>query len=352
MMQIESYRGPYQVIKTNNFDFISEISKEDYIFSIIDKKILELYPDELRPLIEKNHFVVEAIETNKTLDTSMEIINELVQMESKKNTVVVAVGGGIIQDISCFVSTVLYRGIKWYLIPTTLLAQTDSCIGSKSSINYKEFKNLLGSFYPPKRIFICTDFLKTLTDKDYKSGLGEIAKCMLMSSKENFTEFCTDLPEILKRDYNLVMKHMSRTLSFKKGIIEQDEFDTGIRNIMNYGHTFGHAIESSTKYAIPHGQAVSIGVLIANTISVKRGMIKDDYANFILRNIRSIISNDFFGNHLIDPDSVIKNMKMDKKYTGKHNCILLSETGANIIKGVSETEIAEAIQSIVDEMGF
>lgn len=344
-MIIKSYRRDYSVDFTDSLDFLDSFHGNNHFF-IVDANIVANYPVEER-LPKQRTFVLDATEENKTLDRASDIIDRLVTMDSKKKTILVAIGGGIVQDLTCFVASVLYRGINWVLVPTTLLAQTDSCIGSKSSINYKGFKNLLGTFYPPSKIIVSNRFLDSLTDRDYLSGLGEIAKIQMMISKNNFRDFSENLDKIVGRDYREVYRFVESTLDYKKGLIEEDEFDAGIRNILNFGHTFGHAIESTTHYYVPHGQAVSIGMLIANRVSVARGLIDKTYVSEIERTLLQIISPEFKKAEVYSADGIVKAMRMDKKFTGAHNCVLLTENGAKVFEGIDEKLIVDAIDQVV-----
>ena len=347
-MIVHSNIRDYEVKFTKSFDFVEEL-KMEHRFVVIDKIVHEKYGHILEDLYDEgNLFVLDSREENKTLQAAMEIIDIMMKMESKRNTKLIAIGGGIVQDVSCFVSTVLYRGIEWYLIPTTLLAQTDSCIGSKSSINYNNSKNLLGTFYPPTKIFIDLGFLDSIQRREYYSGLGEILKCSIMQGKEVYYETRFNIDKILTGDKDALIHEIKKTLAFKKSIIEIDEFDRGIRNIMNYGHTFGHAIESATEYAIPHGQAVSIGIAVANEVSVNRGYITAEYANDIFGVLKKIIDN-------IDivppPESVLHYMKNDKKYKGgMHTCILLSGDGVDRVDDVKDEEALHAISKVLSDI--
>lgn len=314
-------------------------------YVIIDENIITRYP--FKEYLQPGRFyILKATEENKTMGKAEEIIDEIIKMDSKKNTLLIAIGGGIVQDLTCFIASILYRGINWVLVPTTLLAQTDSCIGSKSSINYKHFKNLVGTFYPPSEIIVSPTFLDSLTMKDYCSGLGEIVKIQLMISQDNYRDFSDNVEKLLNRDYNLLMTFVKRTLAYKKGLIEEDEFDAGIRNILNYGHTFGHAIETSTEYFVPHGQAVSIGILIANKISEKMGLITKQYEEEVFSTIVKIISPEFKKSQILETERIVSSMKMDKKFTGTHNCILLGEGGARMHKNVEETLIKDAMDEV------
>jgi len=250
-MKVKSYLGEYEANFYSEFSW-EEIKSAENKFFVVDKKVYGLYENELKDLIGENPcFFVEAIEENKNIDKALEVISEMVEMKSKRNSLLVAIGGGIVQDISAFVANVIYRGISWVLIPTTLLAQTDSCIGSKTSLNFKQYKNLLGYFYPPTKIYIHTKFVHTLETKDYCSGLGEIMKCALMAGYESFLETRDNVEALMNREDDVLLKEIEKALNFKKSVIEVDEFDRSYRNIMNYGHTFGHALESTSNYVIP-----------------------------------------------------------------------------------------------------
>jgi len=181
-----------------------------------------------------------------------------------------------VQDITCFIASTLLRGLAWRFVPTTLLAQADSCIGSKSSINLGATKNILGTFNPPQTIFIDVGFLETLDEKDIHSGVGEILKVHAIAGIAAFDRLATDFDRLFS-DRAVLLKYVRAALCIKQPYIEQDEFDRGIRNNFNYGHSFGHAIESATRYAVPHGIAVTIGMDMANYIAMKRGLLPAEH---------------------------------------------------------------------------
>lgn len=244
-------------------------------FILIDQNVYNLYKEKIQGFIQPSkHIIIEAKESHKTLDYAQFIIKFLINNNIKRNDRLIAIGGGIIQDITGFVSSILFRGIEWVFYPTTLLAQSDSCIGSKTSINVDDLKNQLGTFYPPHHIIIDVNFLKTLKTNEIKSGLGEIIKVHLLDSSEGM-EFIIKNYERSQIDENIIKEFIYRSLNIKKGIIEKDEFDREYRNILNYGHSFGHAIESLTDYRICHGQAVTVGMDMANYISLKIGILPD-----------------------------------------------------------------------------
>lgn len=345
-MKIKSYVGEYAAEFYNDFSFSGEIAALPNKFFVVDEKVHSIYSKEIDNMTEGQAcYYVEAVETNKNIETALEIISQMVELSSKRNTTLVAIGGGIVQDLSAFVANILYRGISWVLIPTTLLAQADSCIGSKSSLNYAHYKNLLGYFYPPTKIYVNTVFLRSLENKEYKSGFGEIVKCAIMAGKKSFVSTSEHLNRIFSSsgEDKLLIEEIQKALLFKKEVIEKDEFDCGYRNIMNFGHTFGHALESTSDYAIPHGQAVSIGIMIANEIAYNRGLMTEEYKTQIWERVKSIVSFELLKREYFC-DAYLVALKKDKKYTGKsHACILASEDGVEKYNDVTDKEVMLAV---------
>ncbi len=329
--------------------FLNRLVQDNRHFTVIDRTVFELYKESLLPLMrEGRYYILEAKEENKNIATALEIVDSLVQLDTKKNTTLIAIGGGIVQDVTCFVASVLYRGINWFLVPTTLLAQTDSCIGSKSSINYENHKNLIGTFYPPTEIGIDISFVNTLSDKDYRSGLGEIIKIAIMHGKDYFYKFRKHIPDLLDRNSDVLKSSILKTLEFKKNVIEIDEFDRDYRNIMNYGHTFGHAFESVSLFDIPHGQGVMLGMLAANEISLRRGLITTAYKEDMQQSIIQLLSIELLRPEYLVSETVIPAMKKDKKFLGggKHSCILVDEKEAHKYNDISNDEITDALNKV------
>ena len=218
----------------------------------------------------------KATESNKTLVHCSGIIRELVDKDIRRNNTIFALGGGVVEDVAAFVSTVLFRGVEWVFCPTTLLAQADSCIGSKSSINFGSYKNLLGSFYPPRKVIIDVNFLKTLCPDEVRSGIGEILHFYFVAGQDKLAKRMMGGYSEFIKDPRALKPYILASLKIKKDVIERDELDQAERNLFNYGHTFGHAIESVSGYRINHGQAVSRGMDIANYLSWQRKYISED----------------------------------------------------------------------------
>lgn len=256
-----------------------EINKNAFI--IIDKIVYDLYQAGFAGMLShENHLVVEANEMNKTLEKCQTIIEILVERKVRRNQRLIAIGGGVIQDITAFTASILYRGIEWSFFPTTLLAQADSCIGSKTSINLGDKKNLIGNFYPPSSIYIDTGFLDSLSSDDIKSGIGEMLHFYFYANSPFIDKIIKDYHFVLT-DRRLLNEYITESLAIKKSVIEIDEFDKSERNKFNYGHTFGHALETMTNYGIKHGQAITVGMDIANYLSVKLGMMSQSDFNEI-----------------------------------------------------------------------
>lgn len=213
--------------------------------------------------LDKSVFV-EAIESNKTLTVVESIMIQLSEKGMTKSNELVVVGGGHLQDIGTLVASLYMRGVKWTHVPTTLAAMGDSCIGGKSSINAGDVKNLVGNFYPPQQVLIDPTFVSTLPNLEIIAGISEIIKICFAHSYQTFDE-CSTLISDWKSNLNqdVLSEIIFLSLSSKKYFIEEDEFDAGIRKLLNFGHSFGHALESATNYRIPHGVAVLIGMVAA-----------------------------------------------------------------------------------------
>lgn len=269
---IASHKGEYTVtFAPDALDHLNAAVPGDAHF-VLDRRVAELYAASLdRVLSSGRALMVDATESNKSLDRFPAYVETLVGQKIRRDHYLIAVGGGITQDITCFLAATLMRGIDWKFYPTTLLAQTDSCIGSKSSINVGKAKNILGTFTPPREVFISTDVLMTLDRDAIRSGIGEMLKAHIIDGPDTFDRLSLEFSSI-ETDPSVMGRCIRRSLMIKKRFIEADEFDRDVRNIFNYGHSFGHAIESATDFAVPHGVAVTIGMDMANFIALQKGM--------------------------------------------------------------------------------
>ena len=277
LLVIHSHRGEYDVkFVENAFGQLNGAALANKHF-IVDARVADFYADELvHVLASSSVLLVEARESSKSLDKMSGYVEYLLSCDVRRGHVLVAIGGGIVQDITSFLAAILLRGLQWHFYPTTLLSQADSCIGSKSSINVGDVKNVVGTFTPPKHVFVSTSVLNTLDELDVRCGLGEMLKVHAIDSPLSFDRIAAILPRILV-DAKTLETYIYQSLLIKKSFIEQDEFDQGIRNILNYGHTFGHAIESATCNKVPHGIAITIGMDMANYTAMQLGLIDGHY---------------------------------------------------------------------------
>lgn len=320
---VNSHKGPYAVKMFKEITNIPWSAFNQNYFFIVDKNVDQIYCSILSNFINENNSIkINATEELKDLEQIPNLIKELMEKNVKRNTILVAIGGGITQDLTCYIASTLFRGMSWKFIPTTLLAQSDSCIGSKSSINVKGIKNLVGSFYPPHEIFIASDFLKTLTQDEIFSGLGEMIKVHIIDGQESFDKMNFSFQEILDNE-NKMLEFIKRSLEIKKRVIEKDEFDVDYRNIMNYGHTFGHAIETATHYKIPHGIAISIGMDMANFTAHSLGLISPQDYNKMNSLLQKLYLD--FKSQTINLDSFFSGIRKDKKNIGTKITLILPQ---------------------------
>ncbi len=330
-------------IRDYHLEFVNDIKKhicglaQENACFVIDQKVHRLYPELFAALSKDQCFLVEATEQNKSFDFCRGLILRLLDCKVRKNTKLIACGGGIVQDVTSFCSSVLFRGIEWVFIPTTLLAQTDSCIGGKTSINVANYKNLIGNFYPPSQILIDLDFLKTLSKEDIKSGIGEILHFYFVAGEKRVAGMMEEYEHFFS-DRSRLEKYILRSLEIKKRVIEIDEFDRGERNLFNYGHTFGHAIESISDYLVPHGQAVTLGMDLANFISVKRGLLKPDVFDQMRAHLEKNIPVYHFS--VREMDSYLDALSRDKKNTDTQlSCILTQGPGQMMKKQIPMDQV-------------
>jgi 3-dehydroquinate synthase len=327
-LTIKSYKGEYPVTFTELFEGVSQTPSSGKNHYIVDKNVARLYEAQLREVLNSEECVlVEANENNKSYDKVGDVISELLAHKIKRNDTVVAIGGGIIQDITAFICSVLFRGLKWKFYPTTLLAQADSCVGSKSSINFKDYKNQIGTFTPPSQIAISTEVLKTLSPVDIKSGIGEIIKIHLLAGPSHWS-YVEENYEKMLQDYSVLEHAIERSLNLKKPYVEKDEFDENIRLVLNYGHSFGHALESATNFEIPHGIAVSMGMDMANFYSHKKGFI--DASTFQRLHALNYKNYKEYKNVAVGLDDFLKALAKDKKNTSQNLMLILMQPGLQI----------------------
>lgn len=253
---------------------------------------------------------IHADEDTKSLDRISEVIIKLRKLGANRATHLVAIGGGVIQDIATFVASVYMRGLSWSYMPTTILSMADSCIGGKSSINVGGIKNLIGNFYPPKEIYIDVNFALTLNDEQVVGGLFEAEKICYARGDIEYKSYLSEAPG-RGIDTKKLQRIITKSLITKKWFIEIDEFDQKERLLLNFGHTFGHAIEAGTNFQVSHGIAVGLGMLIAIRYSQLRKLLSSS-ANSRVEELASHVSKMINSITLVEPNLVDLNVFIQK----------------------------------------
>lgn len=318
---VKSSPRPYQVIFFSGDGAGQRLSNEILSHTapllLVDKNIYNLYLKGKVGIEGIPTFLVDAIEEKKGIETVLEIIDFLEINKATKSSMLYVVGGGIMQDLGAFSGYIYKRGIPWVYVPTTLLGQGDSSVGGKTALNHKSTKNLLALFSAPRKIITDTGFLKTLPQEDWFSGIGEIFRLCITGGRDFLNVFSKEINAFLKGDIEATSRLIASSLSAKKAIVEFDEFELDLRRSMNYGHSFGHALEALTNYQISHGIGVAIGILVENEIAFKRGLLSEADRNELLN----------LGSKIIPPgamaqfknanlDGIIELLRRDKKAEG------------------------------------
>ena len=306
-----------------------------------------------------NAIFVEATEHMKSLDQAPALIEQMRAANATRATHLVAVGGGIVQDIAAFIASIYMRGLAWTYLPTTVLAMDDSCIGGKSSINVGPYKNLAGTFHPPQSVVIDPALALTLPASDFASGLVEAAKITFCRGPQSFTRYLAQSPSP-HMSVDALEAVLLESLTAKKQFIEIDEFDKKERLLLNFGHTFGHAIEGAGNYTIPHGIAVGLGILCALAFERQRGIpLTGGNVSALEQHLRGLTSTLANLPHLLAALSVpeiLNRFASDKKHTAsQYTLILPNEDGVSLVK-LDRTEalrqqLQQAIQSTLASYG-
>lgn len=347
----------YDILITSGFGELKEkltaLSMEGKKIAIItDSQVGPIYTDKITE--ELKDFATEIIEfrfpageNSKNLDTINHIYDFLLENEITRSDVLIALGGGVVGDMTGYVAATYMRGVDFIQIPTSLLAQVDSSIGGKTGVDYKQYKNMIGAFYMPRFVYINTETLNTLDGRQYYAGIGEVMKYGLIRRSAFYVWIIDNMYEIHEKDEAALEYMISQCCQIKKEYVEKDPYDKGDRAILNFGHTIGHAIEKAMDFKWLHGECVAIGSVAAAFISWKKGYIEmEDYYEirdmFVPFNLPISIDG-------IDAESILNNIKYDKKHNGSTlNFISLKKVGkAFIDTTVTKEEIMDALNEII-----
>lgn len=319
-----------------NYKFYNDLISNHKHVIISSENIFNKYPE---IFVNKDYILVKDNEENKNLNTIEEIISQLIQFGADRNTYIIGIGGGVVCDMTGFVANIYMRGTKFGLIPTTLLSQIDAAIGGKNGVNFNGLKNFIGSFANPDFIIIDNIFISTLPEIQYKSGLGEAIKYALIGNSNILNLLQYNTLKILQREPHTVAELVKESIETKINYAGKDPEDTGIRHILNFGHTIGHSIEIIDD--IPHGLAVVKGINAAVDISTKIGLLEKQKAiaiKSILKKYDYDISYSLNEEHL----RILSN---DKKKGGNSiKMVLLEDIGKPILKDFQISSIGDLIR--------
>ena len=316
------------------------IVTDDHVAGYYLKEVEDLLTGRCRAL--KTYIFPEG-EASKNLDTVAKLYEYLIENEFDRKDLLLALGGGVTGDLTGFAAATYLRGIDFVQVPTSLLAQVDSSIGGKTGVDFHAWKNMVGAFYMPKLVYINIDTLKSLSGRQYHSGLGEVIKHGLIQDQDYYCWIWDRRKEISRRDPDIMACMVEGSCRIKRAVVEEDPKEQGIRALLNYGHTLGHSIEKLADFSLTHGECVGIGAIFAAEISRDRGYISD--ADF--KKIKALF--DYFDfpplPDEISVDRIVEETRHDKKMEhGRIKFILLDAIGqAGIHKDVSESEMKACI---------
>jgi 3-dehydroquinate synthase len=322
VLAIRSSPRPYEVdfasTKPLSQSVDALVSSASHAVVLADRRAVDLHLGEAEALASAPTMAVDATEEFKSVEGALGVVDFMDTQRVSRSSLLVVIGGGIIQDVGAFAACVYKRGVPWAYVPTTMLAQADSCIGAKSGLNFHGAKNLVGVFSAPRRILIHTGFLSTLPEEDLLSGLGEVFRLSVIGGPEALDLFEQQLPAAAEGDLGVLDGLIRDALAVKRAVVEVDEFELDLRRSMNFGHSIGHALEAITGHAVPHGTAVAVGVLVEADISHQRGMLSAEERARLLRagaplipgRVRSLLAELSLGD-------ILDVLFRDKKVEGK-----------------------------------
>ena len=321
---------------------------------VTDRNVDALFGAEIKDLLqgickELSFYVFSAGEEHKTLETVSDIYSFLIEKKITRKDMLIALGGGVVGDITGFAAASYLRGIDFVQIPTTLLAQVDSSIGGKTGVDFEQYKNMVGAFHMPRLVYTNVSVLKELDGRQFASGFAEVMKHGLIKDRRYYEWLLENIYEIDDRENDVLQEMVYRSCVIKKKVVEKDPTEQGERALLNLGHTIGHGIEKASNLTLLHGECVALGCIAAANISYKRHLIgEDEYLE---------IRDMFVPFHLpialrdisFTAQEVVENTKSDKKnVSGTLRFILLEKLGKAVIdETVTEKELLEAVEDLI-----
>lgn len=315
---------------------------------VTDSHVNRLYGKTIRDAMNDaglNAFLLEipAGESSKTISTATDLAGRLLEAGADRGTMLIALGGGVVGDLTGFVASVYMRSVSYIQIPTTLVGQVDSAVGGKTAVDLPQGKNLLGTFYQPRAVFVDLNFLDTLPDKEFQNGLAEIIKYGIIEDEKLFRLLEEEMEAVTSRDAALLLKIIETCCRIKKSIVEIDEREQGLRRILNFGHTLGHAFEAASDYKWSHGEGVALGMVGAARLSVKMKYLPESE----LIRVEQVIAKAGLPVRLqisLDQQAVIDRLKVDKKKKDDVvHFVLIRKIGMPFVNGGIADEMVRGV---------
>ncbi len=356
-----SYQGlpNYEIEIEKNFSLLPEkLVNLGYgnnkVCIITDSNVAPLYLEKIKSLMASvftfcTSFIFEAGESNKNTDTVGRVYKHLIQHQFDRKDLLVALGGGVVGDLTGFAAATYLRGIDFIQVPTTLLAQTDSSIGGKTGVDFMQYKNMVGAFYMPRLVYMNISALKSLPDRQFSAGTAELIKHGFIKDQA-YTNFIQEHShEIMEQDYYAMEEMIYRSCQIKRAVVERDPKEQGERALLNFGHTIGHAIEKLSDFSLYHGECVALGMVSAAYISLRIGNLTEEDLNKIEKTIQSFRLPVRLTDFSCSAEEILAATKLDKKMeSGKIKFILLKSLGeAYITKELTDEEILSGISYIL-----
>lgn len=349
----------YDIVISRSFDGLAGAvealkTRDKKLCIVADSHVEKLYLEEVKECLAEvcrqvDVFVFPAGEAYKNLDTVRDLYERLIQLAYDRKDMLVALGGGVTGDLCGFAAATYLRGIDFIQIPTTLLAQVDSSIGGKTGVDFQAYKNMVGAFHMPRLVYTNVMTLRTLSDEQYISGMGEVVKHGLIKNKAYYRWLILHQKEIMERQADVCEQMVLESNQIKRDVVEADPKEMGERALLNFGHTLGHAIEKLKQFAMPHGHCVAAGAFAAAKMSEKRGFLTPEE----VLELEKMMTG--FGLPIavegLDAEAVLEAAKHDKKMeAGQIKFILLRQIGeASIFKDISREEMRDGLSFILEE---
>lgn len=333
---------------------ISNLGFEGHKLCVVtDSNVAPLYLESVKNVLSKKfdkifEFVIPAGEQNKTLDNIKKLYEHLILNHFDRKDCLIALGGGVIGDMTGFAAATYLRGIDFVQVPTTLLSQVDSSIGGKTGVDFDSYKNMVGAFHMPRLVYMNLSVLNTLSAEQFSCGMGEILKHGLIKNREYFTWCMENADKIQAREYETLLYMIKESCKIKRDVVEKDPTEKGDRALLNFGHTLGHAVEKLKNFEMLHGQCVAVGCVAAMKLSAMRGYISEaevSYAEKCFESVGLPIRAEG-----ITAEEILEISKSDKKMeAGKIKFVLLNEIGnAYVDKTVTDEELIQASKYLLN----